>query len=129
MESGVSRGSIAIAGWDGAALARPALLQTGASRWCGGVAPGLFVLDADAADGALDMLDGARRQHARQRVLVLRPRKPQVEPAAGHGARGRHERDHDSAECRAEAGVPAGADRVEARAVLVPPSVDGAWVV
>ena len=64
VESGVSGGGVATAGRAGAILARPAFLQAGASRRRGGMAPGLLVLDADAADGAPDLLDRARRQHA-----------------------------------------------------------------
>jgi hypothetical protein len=69
----------------------PALLQVGASRRRGGMAPGLFVLDADAADGAPDVLDGAGREHTRQWLLVLRSPEPQVKPASDYGASGRHE--------------------------------------
>src|ERR1700744_4135625 len=95
--SGIFGGGGATAGRGGPVLARPTLLQASASRRRGGMAPGLFLLDADAAHGAPDVLDGAGRQHARQWLLVLRPRKPQVEPTSDYRACGRHERDHDGA--------------------------------
>ena len=41
----------------GALLARPAFLQTGTAWRCGGLAPGLFVLDKNEASGAPHLLD------------------------------------------------------------------------
>ena len=65
--------ALSIAGRRGSFLARPALLQAGASRWRGGLAPGLLVLDAHAADVAPHLLDRARRQHADNGCLCYVP--------------------------------------------------------
>jgi hypothetical protein len=48
-------------GGPGSLLARPAVLQTGQTWRRGGLAPGLFVLDADHAPGPSHLLDWSRR--------------------------------------------------------------------
>src|SRR5713226_1278001 len=76
LERRVSGASVAVIGRSGALLARPAFLQTSTTWRCGGLAPGLFVLDQNHAAGPSHMLDWLGRFHARKRLLELRSRKP-----------------------------------------------------
>jgi hypothetical protein len=74
----------------------------------GGVAPGLFVLDAYAPHGSPDLLDRPGRCPPRQRLPAVRARQSPVEPAPRHGPGGRHGRHSIRAQRRAEARVQAG---------------------
>src|SRR5712692_338388 len=76
LERRVSGASVAVIGRSGALLARPAFLQTSTAWRCGGLAPGLFVLDQNHAAGPSHLLDWLGRFHARKRLLELRSRKP-----------------------------------------------------
>ena len=78
VEPGVPCAGIAIARGPGAILARPAFLQACAARRSGGVASGLFLLDAYDAAGSSDVLDWAGRFHSRERLLELCAGKPQM---------------------------------------------------
>src|SRR5713226_3947642 len=76
LEPRVSGASVAVVGRSGALLARPAFLQTGATRRRGGLAPRLFLLDKDHAIGASHLLDWLGRFNSRKRLLELRSWKP-----------------------------------------------------
>jgi len=80
LQSGLS-----VARWRGAVLARPALLQAGASRRRRGLAPGLLVLDAHSTDVASHVLDRARRQYKENGCLWY-VRAAIIASPAHHGA-------------------------------------------
>src|SRR6267143_1068165 len=69
---------MAVIGRSSALLARPAFLQTGAAWRCGGLAPGLFVLDKNHAFGPSHLLDWLGRFNPEKRLLELHSRKPQM---------------------------------------------------
>ncbi len=54
------------------AVARPALRETAAPRWCRRVAPRLFVLESHRADGTRHVLDPARRRGRGKRLPAIR---------------------------------------------------------
>src|ERR1700694_549230 len=72
LEPRVPGAGIPVIGRSGAFLARPTFLQTGTTWRCGGLAPGLFVLDKNHAFGPSHLLDWLGRFNSRKRLLELR---------------------------------------------------------
>jgi hypothetical protein len=78
VEPGFHRSGQPVARRRGAILARSVVLQAVAPRRRGGLASGLFVLDAHRADGPSDLLDRVGRRHARQRLPAICSRQPSL---------------------------------------------------
>src|SRR5262249_49672949 len=113
MESGVHDGSSLFARRASSILARSTVLQAGKVRRRGRVAPGLFLLDADEADGAPFVLDWAGRFNAGEWLRPLCTAKSPLGPAADHGFGRGYECDPDRADRRAEKTIQPHTDRAK----------------